>query len=452
MTKNRHRVVWTRGMFLNPQQFQAQDRFLESTLNFRFNASNFSNWGVTELAIDADAVENGKFRVIQASGIMPDGEPFEMPDADDIPAERSIKEHFPPTRNSVDVFLAIPEARARNVDIANAGQSNGMSATRYVAETLMVNDENTGDEQKPVQVARRTFRLLFEDEYRDGFSYLRIARITRSAAGAMAPDSQFVAPCLNLSSSSCLEKILRGQIEKLIAKSTVLSGQVRQRGKNRAEYLPSDTEVFWQLHTVNSFIPELKHIWKVRKGHPEQAYVAMLRLAGALSTFSLESRPENLPDYDHDDLGGCFTLLDANIRELLDIIHRSNLVTLPLDPRDRLLWGAAVPEEEYFKDSQFYLAVAAKMGMDDVIRRVPQLIKVSSQDDIHRLVKNALPGITLRHVPAPPNAIHARLETQYFSLNQAGPLWDAIRLSRQIAVHAPGEVVEPRMEILIVFE
>jgi predicted component of type VI protein secretion system len=37
-------------------------------------------------------------------------------------------------------------------------------------------------------------------------------------------------------------------------------------------------------------------------------------------------------------------------------------------------------------------------------------------------------------------------------LNQSGQLWDAIMLSRQISVHAPGEIVEPKMEIIIVLE
>ena len=168
--------------------------------------------------------------------------------------------------------------------------------------------------KKPVQVARRTFRLLFEDEYRDGFSTFRIAQITRNAAGAPELNPHFVAPCLNLGSSPYLNMLLRRQIEILTNKSATLSGPRRQRVKITAEFLPSETANFWLLHTVNSHLPEIRHIWKVRRGHPEFAYVSMLRLAGALATFSLEARPENLPDYDHNDLGRCFTLLDRNIR------------------------------------------------------------------------------------------------------------------------------------------
>jgi type VI secretion system protein ImpJ len=454
--KNRHRVVWTKGMFLTPQHFQTQDQFIEDALQFRFAASHFVNWGVTELDVDSEALGNGLFRLNRCSGIMPDGEPFDIPETDEMPASRAVADHFPATRESLDVYLGIPETRprARNVTIPGPGQADsaGMLNTRYLAETRMVPDDNAGGEEKPVQVARRTFRIVFEDEYRDGFASLRIAQVIRNAAGIPILNPRFVAPCLDLASSSYLSMLLRRQIEILATKSTSLSGPRRQRGKVLAEFSPSETANFWLLHTVNSYLPELKHIWKVRHGHPEPAYVAMLRLAGALATFSLEARPENLPDYDHNDLGECFTLLDDRIRGLMETVIPSKFVAVPLELRDRFLWSGSVTEDQYFRDSQFFLAISAKMGVDDLIRKVPQLIKISSQDDIQRLIRNALPGVTLRHTPVPPAAIPMKLDNQYFSLNQGGALWDAIKLSRQLAVYAPGEIGEPKMELLIVLE
>jgi type VI secretion system protein ImpJ len=455
--RNRHRVVWNKGMFLTPQQFQTQDQYFESALQFRLAASCFANWGVTELDIDAEALQNGLFRLAKCAGLMPDGESFDMPDTDELPPARAVASHFPPTQESLDVFLGIPESRprARNVSIpgrAASEEAAGPPTTRYLAETRMFTDENTGNEEKPVQVARRTFRILFGDEYRDGFSTLRIAQLVRNAAAIPILNPRFVAPCLSLASSSYLNSLLRRQIEILATKSASLSGPRRQRSKIAAEFSASETANFWLLHTVNSYLPELKHIWKVRKGHPEPAYVAMLRLAGALATFSLEARPENLPDYDHEDLGRCFTLLDEKIRDLMETVIPSKFVSVPLEVRDRFVWGGTVTEDQYFRDSQFFLAVSAKMGVDDLIRKVPQLVKISSSDDIQRLIRNALPGITLRHTPVPPPAIPMKLDNQYFALNQSGDLWNMITLSRQIAVHAPDEIMEPKMEILIVLE
>jgi type VI secretion system protein ImpJ len=450
--KNRHRVVWTQGMFLTPQHFQLQEQYLEDALHFRFNASSYANWGVTTLKIDSDALANGQFRITECSGVMPDGEPVDIPGTDEPPDSRALIDHFPPNRESLDVFLALPENKpgTRIVTIPGSEPNAGPPRTRYLAEIRSIKDENSPDEEKEVHVARRTFRLLFGDEYRDGFSSFRIAQVVRDPARVPILNSKFVAPCLDLSSSSYLSELLRRQIEILATKSSALSAPRRARSKVVADFSPAETANFWLLHTVNSYLPELRHIWKVRHGHPESAWVAMLRLAGALATFSLEGHPENLPDYDHDNLGGCFTLLDTKILELMGFLIKQNFVGIPLTLSDRFIWTGMITEDSYFRDTQFYLSVSAKMGVDEVIRKIPQLVKVAAQEDVQRIVRNATSGIILRHAPTPPAAIPVKLDHQYFLLNQGGDLWDTLVKSRQIAVHAPGEIVEPKMEVLIV--
>jgi type VI secretion system protein ImpJ len=105
--KNRHRVVWTQGMFLTPQHFQTQEQFLEDAVHFRFDASHYANWGVTKLNIDSEALANGLFRLDTCGGVMPDGEPVDIPETDEAPPSRGVADHFPPNRESLDVFLAI---------------------------------------------------------------------------------------------------------------------------------------------------------------------------------------------------------------------------------------------------------------------------------------------------------------------------------------------------------
>src|SRR5260370_27785052 len=103
--RNRHRVVWTKGMFLTPQQFQTQDQLFEDAIQFRFAASQFANWGVTALDIDSDALGNGLLRLSNCACVMPDGEPFDMPDTDELPPSRASPDHFPPNREAPAVFL-----------------------------------------------------------------------------------------------------------------------------------------------------------------------------------------------------------------------------------------------------------------------------------------------------------------------------------------------------------
>ncbi len=449
--KHQHRVVWTKGMFLTPHHFQTQDQFFHDSLQQRFKASQFANWGVTELKIDREGLENGVFRLTECRGVMPDGELFDMPDVDLLPPGRPIVPHFPETARTLDVRLALPERRlqARNVDPAGDEQRG---SARYYAETRMITDEHAAGEVKPIEVARRNFRILFGNDNRDGYDTFRIAEVIRDATGNPILNPEFIAPCLNLAHSDYLMRLLRRQIEILANKANVLSGERRQRGKVQADFGPTETFRFWLLHTVNSFLPEVKHLYRVRQGHPEAAYLAMLKLAGALSTFSLEGSAADLPDYDHDNLGQCFSELDARLRDLVDQLVQENYFAIPLAISDNLIWSGTVPEDRYFKDSQFYLSVNAKMGIDDVIRKVPQLVKLTSNDDIHRVIRNALAGVTLRHTPTPPAAIRMKLENQYFSLNQDGRLWESIQLSRTVSVFAPSEIVDPKLELIVVFK
>lgn len=441
-------------MFLSPQHFQAQDLYFEDLIHSRFTASHFANYGVTHIQIDAEALANGLFKLTAARGVMTDGETFDMPGSDELPASRELARHWPPSAQTFDVYLSLPERRinARNVTLPGQSQSSGPADTRYISETRMAPDDNQGADEKPVQLGRKAFRLLFGTELRDGYASIRIAQVQRSSTGLPMMRTSFVAPCLDLASSDYLTNLLRRQVEILLTKSASLSGQRREGGKAAASFSASETDKFWLLHTVNSYVPELKHIFKTRHGHPEVAYVAMLRLAGALSTFAREGSPGDLPDYNHDDLGRCFRELDARVRDLMETVIPSKYVTIPLTLTDRFVWCGSIQDDNLFNKGQFYLAVSAKMGVGDLIQKAPIFLKMAAPDDIERVVRNALAGVGLRHVPAVPQAIQTRLENQYFQVNQSGPLWEHIVLARRIAVFAPGEIAEPKMEVVVVWE
>jgi type VI secretion system protein ImpJ len=452
--KRQRRVVWTKGMFLSPQHFQAQDRYFDDLIHSRFGASHFANYGVTAVEVDAEAIANGLFKLTSARGVMQDGEFFDMPNSDELPASREFAAHWPTSVATLDVFLCLPERRlnARNVTLPGQRDESGPADTRYLSDTLLAPDDNQGGDEKPVQLGKKTFRLLFGTEFRDGYSLMRVAQLERSATGIPMLRASFVAPCLDLASSDYLMGVLRRQVEILLTKSASLSGPRRERGKAAAGFSPAETDKFWLLHTVNSYLPELKHIFKTRHGHPEPAYVAMLRLAGALSTFALAGGPGDLPDYDHDELGPCFTALDARVRDLMEIVIPSKYRSIPLTLGDRFIWAGSIDDDNLFKSSQFFLAVSASMGVSDIIQKVPQYLKMATPDDLDRVVRNAISGVGLRHTQVVPKEIPMKLDNQYFQINQTGPLWERIVLLRRIAVYAPGEVVDPKMEVVVVWE
>ena len=454
MVKKR-RVVWSNGMFLTPQHFQLQDDYFEEALQFRLGVATFANRGLSRIAIDDAALANGFFRIHYCQGVMPDGVTFNMPEADEVPAGRAVEEAFPPTQQTLDVFLAIPEAKpsGRNFSLAEGEPQDsgerGLS-TRFAAEVAVVPDATEAGDERPIQLARKTYRLLLEGERLDGFTSMRIAQIARNSKGEYILSPKFIPPLLDIAASEYLMTLARRQIEVLTAKCASLAVPRRAQGRDLADLTASELANFWLLHTVNSNLPELKHIWKVRRGHPDVLFRAMLRLAGALSTFSPDGHAADLPDYDHDEVGPCFTDLDLRIRDLLETVLPSRCLAIPLALTDKLMWSCTIPDDRYLSGSQAFLSVNAHMAVDEVIGKFPRLAKAAPPSEIERLVRKSLPGIVLRHAPAPPPAIPIKLESQYFMLGQSGPLWEGVTQSRSLSVFAPGEIDDPKMELLLV--
>ncbi|MFT5083359.1 MAG: type VI secretion system protein ImpJ, partial [Lentisphaeria bacterium] len=67
------KVVWSEGMFLNPQHFQQQERYMERYINGKCSAYGAYGWGLQEFEIDQQLLKLGKLSVIRASGVFPDG-------------------------------------------------------------------------------------------------------------------------------------------------------------------------------------------------------------------------------------------------------------------------------------------------------------------------------------------------------------------------------------------
>ena len=439
-------VIWAKGTFLNPQHLQIQDRYLEQSMHFHLHALNFRPWGFESLRIDQEALAAGIFSISEASGILPDGLLFDIPVSDPAPPQRPLADQFGPDQDSLDVYLTVPHYRERGLNVASARRDGD---ARYRAEVEMIRDDNTGQSEKPILVAKKNFRLLVEGENLDGSSYLRVAKVRKSPAGLYQLDPRFVAPLLDLNSSDYLVSIARRLVEILAAKSSTLAGTRRQKNQSLADFTAADIASFWLLYTINSFFPMFRHIFETRGGHPEVLYNAMLSLAGTLTTFSLKVHPRDLPVYDHDNLGVCFTDLDEKLRFLLETVVPSNFVSLPLKLVQPSIYATPIDRDDYLKNTKMYLAISAETTAADLIARVPHLVKICSADYIEHLVQRALPGVLMTHVTTPPAAIPIKLNYQYFSLNQSGGPWEAVVRARNMAVYAPADFPNPQMELII---
>jgi type VI secretion system protein ImpJ len=441
-------VVWSEGMYLGPHEFQAQARYFEDAIRFAADALWFQCYGLIGCTLDSDALRNGTVSLVHASGIFPDGTPFHMPQSDAVPTVRPIADLFPPTRDTLTVFLSIRERKPGGGNCATEGEPGD---SRYFAELRDFNDETSGGDSRPISIRRKNIRLLLESELTGNTVALPLARIRRDGSGHFVYDPSFVPPCLQITASEPLMLMLRRLIEILEAKSSTLS-RTSSGNSGLAEFSSRDLANFWLIHAVNSGLAALRHLWISKRGHPEQLFMEMSRLGGALCTFALDSHPRSLPIYDHRNLGDCFEKLDEHIRRHLETIVPTNCVSIPLTKVADCFYDGELGDTRVLGRARWVLGVRAGIGEAELIERTPQLIKLCSAKFIGELVRRAMAGLALTHLPVPPTAIPARVEMQYFSVSRDGPFWDHIVQTRHVGIYVPGEVTNVELELLVILD
>ncbi len=440
-------VIWSKGTLLSPQHLQAQERFVEDSVRFYLESLGSHAWGFLKLQLDAKALAEGTLTVAAATGVFPDALPFDFPASDPVPRGRSLEKCFIAGQTSCLFYLAIPEYRpgAMNVAIDRARVS-----TRFKAHLQMLRDENgSNTRERPIQVAQKNLQLIAEGESLEGAVLLPCARVLRTETGSFLADASFVPPLLNAHASELLVNLLRSLIELLVTRSTQLAGSRRQKNQSLADFSASDVANFWLLYTINTRLPGLRHILGAGSVPPSRLFDEMADLAGSLTSFSPRIDPRDLPQYTHEQPGPPFRKLDEYIRIMLETVVPSNFVSLPLKLVRDSIYATSIDKDAYLEGTRLYLAVSADMRDPDLIDRAPKLMKLCSATHIENLVRHALPGMRLTHVPQPPRAIPVKLRQQYFALEQNGQAWDSVQRARNFAVYAPSDFLNPTMELVI---
>ena len=448
--KQLRRVVWSEGMYLAPQHFQTQSRYVEDSIQFATQSLWFRPYGLSACEMDAEALRNGTVALLQAKGVMPDGLGFHIPENDAKLEVRNIEEAFSPTRDSHTVLLALPERRDRGINFSTAGSQPGDYRYRSSSETLI--DETTGLEERNVSLGRRNFRLLIDTEIAEGMVSLPLARVRRDGSGHYAYDPRYIPPCLDIAASTRLIAMLRDLAGMLEERSSLMGSQQRSSGQAPADYWRRDLASFWFLHTIHGSLGVLRHLLLAKHGHPEELWQELGRLGGALCSFSLDTHPRDLPLYDHDRLTECFEALEAHIRRHLDLIVPVNVVTVPLKATENYFWSAKINDPRLVDRSRWLLEIQSKVGEAALIGRTPQLVKLCSEKYVRELVRRAMPGLTLTHLPVPPPQVAARVEAQYFGVSKAGPCWESIVKEKQVGIYVPGELPSPELSLIILLD
>jgi type VI secretion system protein ImpJ len=441
--ENNQRVVWSEGMLLTPQIFQQWDQYYDRSLNERLRGLFPFGYGALSLDFDHDGLANGRVTLLGFQGVLPDGLVVKIPDEDMPPQTRLVTELFSASVDHVDVFLAVPVEQTDGVNFLLDGDG-GSRVARYSSNYIERKDSTTGSNSREVLIARKNLRILFSGEPTTDMVVLKIGELLRTQAGAIALKETYIPPCLWISASPYLLRLLRGLIE-------LLSAQVGSYGNAQRgilEAIGMDLGKYHLVAALTANLPAMQHMSFIEKVHPEILYLTLGRLAGALTMLAGPLEEPEMLSYRHDNLTATFEELDHRIRSVVDRFQPTHYLTIGLEASGDNVWIGRVPESRLFASAQFFLVATGDLSEDQIRQQVPQFIRIGSPTKLKEIVAAAMPGVRLYHTPRPPATLPVRVGQQYFRLDDRGVFWEEIKKSQIIALHVPQSLQSLRLQLL----
>lgn len=438
------KVFWGEGLFLRPQHFQRQDAYHEGRLQDLSTALHPYAWGLRQARFDVQSLASGTLRALQLSAIFPDGESYAAPGDDELPEAVSLTD-LPAGVQSTTIHLALPLLKEHGGNCAEAGGGASARFTQHNQPTL---DLYTDASEAELAYLRKSVRLLTDDEPRDPYVTVPVARVRRTSTGGFEFDDSFLAPALNIASSPQLHAQLRRLLDSLQAKTDALYGLHREPSQHIIEFRSGDIASFWLLHTVNSSFAALSHLFRHPGLHPERLHQELLRLAGSLLTFSKIYSLSDLPHYSHAQPEAGFERLFDMIRELLDTVISARYFQIALSEVKPSFHLGRLDSQRIDEKSVFYLGVAADIPGPELIQTIPVRFKVGAPDDVEKCVLSALPGLKLAHAAQVPAAIPVRPGSYYFAIEPRGPLYERMIKSQSLMIYVPSGLRELKLELI----
>lgn len=441
-----NKVVWSEGLFLRPQLFQQQERYLEQVAHKRASAYGPFFWGFKSFHLDNESLSLGKLVLASASGIFPDGTPFESPANAPLPAPFTVL----PMHLDQIIYLAVP-ARSPNGEETTFDSVAGSAASlaRFSVFDVELRDANSvGQGARSVQLSSLRLRLLPEGELTDAWIGLPLARVTTLRSdGSIVLDNHFVPPVTGYGASAMmsewvhrLQGLCRLRAESLARR---LSGNEGKSGD------AAEVSDFLLLQILNRFDPLLTHWLDVPDTAPEHIHVSLRAMAGELSTFVRTStrRPLAHTPYSHVDPTLSFKALVADVQALLNEVLVRSAQAIPLERRGNGLQVASLPPAELQGFAGLVLAVAAHLPSDQLLAQFAARCKVGPNDRLAELIRAHLPGIPLQSLPVPPRQIPFNAGFVYFQVAPHGTLWDHLVEHGGFGLHVAGDIPGLRVEL-----
>lgn len=433
------RLAWREGLFLRPQHFQQQDRYIDALIRARTESLRPYPWGLVDLKINRDLASLGKFAIERCSGVLPDGQPFSCPDDLAPPEPLDV----PRDARDAVIYLTLPARQAGAVEFqAREGASD---AVRFLVDEEEVADAFSEERiSEPIETAKPNLRFGVTRDQTYGRVCVGLARVHEVQNGELRFDERYVPPCLDIRASPRLSGFLSDIIGRAEQRSDELALRAVEATDGGAETFAS----FLLLQAINRWLPQIRHQSTLPALHPERLYEVFVSMAGELSTLVRSDRkPPPFPAYDHQALQPTFEPVYDALQAALSAVFDRSAVQLPLELGGPGAYLSRITDHSLYQSGYFYLAVNAGAPLDEIRGRFPSLAKIGPVQKMRQIVDNALPGVPLRHTPTPPPQLRVLPGYVYFELDRSVPDWRDFATAPALGLHVAGDWPELKLEL-----
>jgi len=434
-----NRVAWREGRFLRPQHFQQADRSLEARLRARVDVLRPYPWGLTEIRIDEDLAQMGKFTVSRLKGVMPDGTPFSIPEDQPPPPPLDV----PPDTRDATIYLTLPAAESGAQEFAEADGA-GVEVRFLVEEAEVIDAFSADRSREPLELARPnlTFGVTRDQTY--GRVLCGLAHVRELQGSRIIFDDRYIPPAQDIAANYALDHGLEDILGRCEKRAEELAIRAVEATDGGADTFGS----FLLLQSLNRWVPLLRHVHSLPVVHPERLYGELASLAGEIATMIRQDRRAPvLPPYDHENLRGTFEPLFDLLRSMLSAVFDRSAVQLTLDHAGPGAWVSTIVDRNLYQHGYFFLAVRAAASADEVRSLFPSVAKIGAVEKMTQIVDSALPGVPLRHTPTPPPQLRVLPGFVYFELDRGVPDWRDFATSTALGLHVAGDWPDLRLEL-----
>lgn len=437
---DRNRVAWREGMFLRPQHFQAQDRFIESFVAARHDWAIPYSWGFSEVEVDTGLAELGQFAIKSAKGVMPDGTPFSIPGDQPPPQPVAVSAEV----RDAHVYITLPPRQSGAVEFAEAEQKS-LDARFDVTESQVSDNFSTDRAVEDIETGAPNLRFGMTPDETEGRLLLGVARIREVSGKKLVFDDRYIPPAVDIRASR-----LKSNLSDLIGRAESMVGELALRAAETTEGGQDTYRAFLLLQTLNRWGAILRHVSTMPAIHPERLFENLVGMAGEISTLTRkERRPPELPEYDHENLQGCFDPVIDLLQTLLSGEFDRSVEPLDIEARGPGSYMHVIKNRTLLKQSYIYLAVADKTkSMEDIRKRFPSVCKIGPNTKMREIVAAQLQaGIPLRHTTTPPTQLHVLPGYVYFELDRGAADWSEVYDAPALGLFVADDWPELKLEL-----